>query len=148
MQGLTVYAPFLGILSLIIAWFVYSYVKKQPNGSELMQELEEMIHEGAMAFLKREYSILVIFIIVVFLLLGVLLGEWRTSIAFVTGALCSMLAGFSGMSSATRGNSRTAEAANKSGQAKALNVSYFSGSVMGLAVAGLGLKPPTWGPTW
>jgi len=139
MQGLTVYAPFLGILSLIIAWFVYSYVKKQPNGSELMQELEEMIHEGAMAFLKREYSILVIFIIVVFLLLGVLLGEWRTSIAFVTGALCSMLAGFSGMSSATRGNSRTAEAANKSGQAKALNVSYFSGSVMGLAVAGLGL---------
>ncbi|MFC1532788.1 sodium-translocating pyrophosphatase [Thermodesulfobacteriota bacterium] len=139
MQGLTFYAPFLGILSLVIAWFVYLYVKKQPNGTELMQELEGMIHEGAMAFLKKEYSILVIFIIVVFILLGVLLGEWKTSLAFLTGAFCSMLAGFSGMTAATRGNSRTAEAANKSGQAMALNVSYFSGSVMGLAVAGLGL---------
>lgn len=139
MQGLTVYASFLGILSLIIAYFIYRYVKSQPNGSPLMQELEDMIHEGAMAFLKREYSILVIFIVAVFILLGLLLGEWRTSIAFVTGAFCSMLAGFSGMTAATRGNSRTAEAANKSGQAKALNVSYFSGSVMGLAVAGLGL---------
>ncbi|MFH1489364.1 MAG: sodium/proton-translocating pyrophosphatase, partial [Pseudomonadota bacterium] len=68
MQGLTVYAPFLGILSLIVAWLIYGYVKKQPNGTPLMQELEGMIHEGAMAFLKKEYSILVVFIIVVFLL--------------------------------------------------------------------------------
>ncbi len=139
MQGLTVIAPFLGILSLIIAWLIYGYVKKQPNGTPLMQELEEMIHDGAMAFLKKEYSILIIFIAVVFIVLGLLLGEWRTSVAFVTGAFCSMLAGFSGMSAATKGNSRTAEAATKFGQAKALNVSYFSGSVMGLAVAGLGL---------
>ena len=98
-----------------------------------------MIHSGAMAFLKKEYFVLVFFIAAVFVLLGILLGEWKTSVAFVTGALCSMLAGFSGMTAATRGNSRTAEAANKFGQAKALNVSYFSGSVMGLAVAGLGL---------
>jgi len=139
MQELTIYAPFIGILSLVIAFFVFLYVKKQPNGTPLMQDLEDMIHAGAMAFLKREYSVLIIFIAVVFVLLGLVLGEWRTSIAFVTGALCSMLAGFSGMTAATRGNSRTAEAANKSGQAKALNVSYFSGSVMGLAVAGLGL---------
>ncbi len=139
MQGLTVVAPFLGILSLIIAWLIYGYVKKQPNGTPLMQELEEMIHDGAMAFLKKEYSILIIFIAVVFIVLGLILGEWRTSVAFVTGAFCSMLAGFSGMSAATKGNSRTAEAATKFGQAKALNVSYFSGSVMGLAVAGLGL---------
>lgn len=139
MQGLTIYAPFMGILSLIIAFLIYNYVKKQPNGTPLMQELENMIHEGAMAFLKKEYSILAIFIAVVFIVLGLLLGEWRTSIAFLTGALCSMLAGFSGMTAATRGNSRTAEAANKYGQAKALNISYFSGSVMGLAVAGLGL---------
>lgn len=139
MQGLTIYAPFLGILSLIIAFFIYIYVKKQANGTDLMQKLEGMIHEGAMAFLKKEYSILVLFIAAVFILLGLLLNEWRTSIAFVTGAFCSMLAGFSGMTAATRGNSRTAEAANKSGQAKALNVSYFSGSVMGLSVAGLGL---------
>ena len=139
MQGLTVIAPFLGILSLIIAWLIYGYVKKQPNGTPLMQELEEMIHDGAMAFLKKEYSMLIIFIVVVFIVLGLLLGEWRTSVAFITGAFCSMLAGFSGMSAATKGNSRTAEAATKFGQAQALNVSYFSGSVMGLAVAGLGL---------
>jgi K(+)-stimulated pyrophosphate-energized sodium pump len=138
MQGLTIYAPFLGILGLIIAFLIYNYVKKQPNGTALMQELEQMIHTGAMTFLKREYSILVIFIAVVFLLLGFGIS-WKTSIAFVTGALCSMLAGFSGMTAATRGNSRTAEAATKFGQAKALNVSYFSGSVMGLAVASLGL---------
>ncbi|MDY7036327.1 MAG: sodium/proton-translocating pyrophosphatase, partial [Thermodesulfobacteriota bacterium] len=138
MQGLTNYAPFLGILSLIIAWLIFLYVKKQPNGTDLMQDLEEAIHDGAMAFLKREYSILIIFIAFVFLLLGWGIA-WKTAIAFVTGAFCSMLAGFSGMSAATRGNSRTAEAANKSGQAKALNVSYFSGSVMGLAVAGLGV---------
>ena len=138
MQGLTVYAPFLGILSLIIAWLIYNYVKKQPNGTPLMQELEEAIHTGAMTFLKKEYSVLIVFIAVVFILLGWGIA-WKTAIAFVTGALCSMAAGFSGMTAATRGNSRTAEAANKFGQAKALNVSYFSGSVMGLAVAGLGL---------
>jgi K(+)-stimulated pyrophosphate-energized sodium pump len=138
MQGLTVYAPFLGILSLIIAWLIYNYVKKQPNGSPLMQELESAIHTGAMAFLKKEYSVLIVFIAVVFVLLGWGIS-WKTAIAFVTGTACSIAAGYSGMTAATRGNSRTAEAANKHGQAKALNVSYFSGSVMGLAVAGLGM---------
>ncbi len=138
MIGLTKLAPFVGILSLIIAWLIYGYVKKQPNGNALMQELEDAIHTGAMSFLKREYSVLIIFIAIVFILLGWGIA-WKTAIAFVTGALCSMLAGFSGMTAATRGNSRTAEAANKEGQAKALNVSYFAGSVMGLAVAGLGL---------
>jgi K(+)-stimulated pyrophosphate-energized sodium pump len=138
MQSLTVYAPYLGILGLIIAYLVFLYVKKQPNGSELMKDLEGMIHSGAMAFLKKEYSVLLVFIAIVLLLLGFGIS-WKTSIAFVTGAFCSMLAGFSGMSSATKGNSRTADAANKYGQAKALNVSYFSGSVMGLSVASLGL---------
>jgi K(+)-stimulated pyrophosphate-energized sodium pump len=138
MQELTWVAPFLGILGLIIAFFIYQYVSKQPNGSPLMQELEGMIHKGAMAFLKKEYSVLVFFIIAVFILLA-LAVSWRTAVAFATGAFCSMLAGFSGMSAATKGNSRTAEAANKHGQARALTVSYFSGSVMGLAVASLGL---------
>jgi len=138
MQGLTVVAPFLGIFGLFIAYLIYGYVKKQPNGSQVMQDIEEMIHTGAMAFLKREYSVLAVFIVVVFLLLGIFIS-WRTAIAFFTGALCSMIAGYSGMTAATRGNSRTAEAANKEGQAKALNVSYFAGSVMGLAVASLGL---------
>jgi K(+)-stimulated pyrophosphate-energized sodium pump len=138
MQGLTIYALPLGILGLIVAYIIYRYVKKQPNGTPLMQELEGMIHSGAMAFLKREYSVLVFFIAAVFVLLLIFIS-WRTSIAFVTGAFCSMIAGFSGMTAATRGNSRTAEAASKDGQAKALNVSYFSGSVMGLSVASLGL---------
>ena len=138
MQGLTILAPFVGILSLIIAWLVYNYVKKQPNGNPLMADLEDQIHTGAMTFLKREYTVLIVFIGIVFILLGWGIA-WKTAICFITGALCSMLAGFSGMTAATRGNSRTAEAANKHGQPEALNISYFSGSVMGLAVAGLGL---------
>lgn len=138
MQGLTVYAPYLGIVGLIIAYLIYRYVKSYPNGTQVMRDLEEMIHAGAMAFLRKEYFALTFFIAIVFLVLGFGIS-WNTAIAFVTGALCSMLAGFSGMSSATIGNSRTAEAANKEGQARALNVSYFSGSVMGLAVASLGL---------
>jgi len=67
--------------------------KKQPNGSELMKDLEGMIHSGAMAFLKKEYSVLLVFIAIVLLLLGFGIS-WRTAIAFVTGAFCSMLAGF------------------------------------------------------
>jgi len=138
MQGLTVYAAWLGIVGLIIAYLVFLYVKRQPNGTQVMKDLEGMIHAGAMAFLRKEYSVLVFFIAIVFLLLGFGIS-WRTGMAFVTGAFCSMLAGFSGMSAATKGNSRTADAANKHGQARALNVSYFSGSVMGLSVASLGL---------
>ena len=136
--AMTAYAPYLGVIGLVIAFLIFMYVRKQPSGNEVMKELEDMIHAGAMAFLKREYSILVIFIAAVFVLLG--LGiNWWTGVAFLSGAAASIIAGFSGMSAATRGNSRTAEAANKGGQARALNVSYFSGSVMGLAVASLGL---------
>ncbi|MFP3912020.1 MAG: sodium-translocating pyrophosphatase [Desulfobacteraceae bacterium] len=138
MQGLTIYAPFIGLLSLVIAWLIYGYVKKQDSGNALMKELEDAIHTGAMAFLRKEYSVLLVFIAIVFIILGWGIA-WKTAIAFVTGAACSMGAGFSGMTAATRGNSRTANAANKSGQAKALNISYFSGSVMGLAVAGLAM---------
>lgn len=138
MLQLTVAAPFLALFGLLVAFLLYGYVKKQPNGNELMQKLERQIHEGAMAFLKKEYSILAIFVVIVFLLLGFGVA-WPTAIAFVTGAMCSVAAGYSGMTSATRGNSRTAEAANKHGQARALNVSYFAGSVMGLSVASLGL---------
>jgi K(+)-stimulated pyrophosphate-energized sodium pump len=138
MKGVTNFAPFLGILGLIVAYLIYQYVKKQPNGNKIMQELEEMIHEGSMAFLRKEYSYLAVFVIVVFITL--LIGlNWQTAIAFVTGAICSVCAGVMGMTAATRGNSRTAEAANKHGQAAALNISYFSGAVMGLSVASLGL---------
>jgi len=135
---MTILAPFLGIISLIIAYLIYNYVKKQPNGSQGMQELEELIHVGAMTFLRKEYTVLSGFIVAVFVLLALFISV-KTGVAFITGALCSMAAGFSGMTAATRGNSRTAAAANTQGQARALNVSYFSGSVMGLAVAGLGV---------
>ncbi|MBF0475404.1 MAG: sodium-translocating pyrophosphatase [Deltaproteobacteria bacterium] len=138
MIGYTVFAPFFGIAGIIVAMLIYSYVKSQPNGNEKMQELEEMIHDGAMVFLKREYSILMVFIAAVFGLLTYGIG-WQTGVAFLSGACCSMLAGYFGMTAATKGNSRTAEAANKYGQAKALNVSYLSGAVMGLSVASLGL---------
>ena len=150
----TIAAPFLGLIGLVVAVVIYRYVKKQPNqieGKEVMAKLEEQIHTGAMAFLKREYSILAIFIAIVFALLwlgkDLGLGLW-TAVAFLSGACCSILAGFSGMTAATRGNSRTAAAASGFGnielpeserQATALNVSYFSGAVMGLAVASLGL---------
>jgi len=131
-------SPYLGLLGLLTAFVIYGWVKKQPNGNERIQELEEMIHAGAMAFLRTEYSVLVFFIGIVFILLSAFINI-QTGVAYLVGALCSILAGFTGMSSATAANSRTSWAANQSGQAKALTVSYFGGSVMGLAVASLGL---------
>lgn len=138
MLGLTNVTPFLGIFGLVVAFLIFLYVKKQPNGNEIMQELEEAIHDGAMAFLKKEYMYLSVFIVIVFILLVVGIA-WQTAVAFLTGAVCSIAAGVMGMTAATRGNSRTAEAANKHGQAAALNISYYSGAVMGLSVASLGL---------
>ena len=91
-----------------------------------------------MKFLEKEYTAILFFMAGVFILLTWLI-DWQTGTAFVTGAFCSMFAGFFGMTAATRGNARTAEAANKKGMAAALNVSYYAGSVMGLTVASLGL---------
>ena len=138
MLSYTMYAPMLGLAGLIVAFMIYGWLKKQPNGTERMKELERMIHEGAMAFLKTEYSVLVFFIAIVASLLFFFINR-ETAGAYLAGAACSILAGYIGMSSATRANSRTSWAANQSGQAKALTVSYFGGSVMGLAVASLGL---------
>jgi K(+)-stimulated pyrophosphate-energized sodium pump len=138
MQSISYLAPFLGLFGLLVALLIYAYVKKQPNGTEVMQKIEGYIYEGAMAFLKREYGTLVFFVAAVFILLTIGINFW-TALCFITGALCSMLAGFFGMRSATKGNSRTSWAANQFGMAKALNISYFSGSVMGLSVASLGL---------
>ena len=145
MPNIFLTAPVVAIVCLLVAFGIYRYVAIQPNGNPTMQKIENMIRVGAMAFLKKEYSILGIFIIIVFSFLWLMVDRrfsdpipW-TAIAFVTGAICSMLAGFTGMQAATKGNSRTAEAANKHGQAKALSISFFAGSVMGLSVAGLGL---------
>jgi K(+)-stimulated pyrophosphate-energized sodium pump len=114
------------------------YVRRQSPGSELMRELMEAIQAGAMAFLRREYSILIPFLIVIAALLGVLIG-WRTSVAYLAGGICSVLAGFLGMRAATLANARTSEAARAKGQAMALRVAFNGGAVMGLSVASLGL---------
>ena len=134
----TTWAWAAGMVGLVTAGFVYRYVKSQPAGSDLMIDISTQIHDGAMTFLKREYSVLAVFVLVVTALLA-----WattgQTAIAYVTGALCSVFAGFFGMKSATRANVRTAAAANDEGQGKALRVAFFGGSVMGLSVAALGL---------
>jgi len=137
-MGFTTLAPIVGIGGLIFAWILYSYVSKQPAGNERMREIADMIHEGALAFLGREYRILIGFVIIVAILLGIFIN-YQTAIAYVFGALASMAAGFCGMKAATKANVRTSEAAAKEGQAKALNVAFNGGSVMGMAVASIGL---------
>jgi K(+)-stimulated pyrophosphate-energized sodium pump len=132
------YAPYFGIGGLIFAALIYAYIMRFPEGSEQMRELAIMIHKGAMVFLRREYTILVVFIMVVFLLLWWKIGFY-TGIAFCSGAFCSMLAGFFGMNAATKANVRTAQAAFTHGQSKALSVSFAGGAVMGMSVASLGL---------
>ena len=138
MENLTMYAPILGVIGLLVAGVLYSYVVKQPVGTDVMRELSDAIHDGAMAFLKREYKILSIFVIIVFGLLFTLLSH-QTAYAFLGGAICSVLAGYFGMVAATRANVRTSAAANLSGQAKALSVAFSGGAVMGMSVAALGL---------
>ncbi|MGH7482860.1 MAG: sodium-translocating pyrophosphatase [Longimicrobiales bacterium] len=137
-MGWAVWSPLFGVIGLIGALVLYLYVRKQPSGTELMAELADRIHSGAMAFLRREYSVLFVFLIVVAALLWLAIGSY-TAFAYVTGALSSILAGFFGMSAATRANVRTAAAAKDFGQGKALRIAFFGGAVMGLSVAALGL---------
>ena len=127
-----------GIAGLALAWVTYLYVKSQSPGNEVMQELGAAIHTGAMTFLKREYSYLLPFLVVVAVLLGLALS-WNTAVAYLFGGICSILAGLFGMQAATISNTRTSEAARSDGQAKALRVAFSGGAVMGLSVASLGL---------
>ncbi|HUU50057.1 MAG TPA: sodium-translocating pyrophosphatase [Nitrospinota bacterium] len=138
MEGYVVYAPVFGVIGLITAALIYFYIKRQPSGTKVMIEISEAIHEGAMVFLKKEYKIISIFIIFVFIILSATISFF-TALAFLSGALCSMLAGFFGMKAATRANVRTSQAANQEGQMKALQIAFSGGSVMGLSVASLGL---------
>jgi K(+)-stimulated pyrophosphate-energized sodium pump len=130
--------PILGVIGFAIAIMIYHQVKSQPIGNDKMKEISEAIYNGAMAFLAREYKVLAIFIVIVFVLIWISLGI-QTALAFVGGALCSMTCGYIGMKAATRANVRTTEAARAHGQAAALQVSFNGGAVMGLAVASLGL---------
>ena len=131
-------APLLGIYGLFAAWRIYNQIEEKPAGSDKMIAIAESIHEGAMVFLKREYNILKFFIGIVFGLLAIFINFW-TGVAFLVGAGCSMLAGYFGMSAATKANVRTSQAATSEGQAEALNVAFSGGAVMGLSVASLGL---------
>ncbi|MFZ5625534.1 MAG: sodium-translocating pyrophosphatase [Gemmatimonadota bacterium] len=132
------YAVIAGLAGLGIAFLIYFYLKSQSAGSPAMQALGGLIETGAMAFLRREYTALVPFIILVAALLSRAVGV-QTGIAYVFGGLCSIGAGLFGMKAATKANVRTAEAARASGQGKALRIAFNGGAVMGLAVASLGL---------
>ena len=132
-------APAAAAVGLVVAFVLASWIGKQEEGNERMSEIAGYIHEGAMAFLKREYKTMVIVIAVLFVAIGVLLHSWITAVLYLFGALFSVLAGYFGMSVATKGNVRTANAAMTSGMPKALAVAFRSGAVMGLCVSGLGL---------
>ena len=133
-----VLAPVLGAVGLLCAGLIYLYVARQADGTDRMREIAADIHEGSVTFLKREYSVLGVFIAAVFALVfwGINLA---TALSFLGGALCSLCAGFIGLKAATKANVRTAYAANRDGRDKALNVAFSGGAVMGLAVASLGL---------
>ncbi|UCD94370.1 MAG: sodium-translocating pyrophosphatase, partial [Candidatus Zixiibacteriota bacterium] len=131
-------AQILGVVGILFAVILYFTIKSKHAGTDLMQEIAGRIATGAMVFLKREYSILAIFIVIVFLLLFFNISP-ATAVAFISGACCSMLAGFFGMKAATKANVRTSAAAKSSGQGGALSIAFTGGAVMGMSVASLGL---------
>ena len=131
-------SPALALCALIFAAYKAGYVSKAAPGNSRMQEIASSIAEGASAFLRSEYKILAIFIVVLFVLISLFINL-GTAVCFVIGAGFSMLAGFFGMRVATRANVRTANAAMESGMIKALSIAFSGGSVMGMCVVGLGL---------
>jgi len=132
-----------GVLAMLFAFWKTSWISKQDQGTEKMEQIGANIAEGAMSFLKAEYRVLTIFVIIVAVILG-FANKGNTSssalvsLSFITGALTSGLAGFLGMRVATKANNRTTHAA-RTGLAPALNVAFTGGSVMGLSVVGLGV---------
>ncbi len=138
MEVLTSLSPFVGVLGLLVAFALYITITRQPAGSEIMRGIAAQIEIGAMTFLRREYTVLSVFVVVVAALLGIFLN-WETATAFLSGAVCSVFAGFFGMKAATKANVRTAEAARGHGQGKALLTAFNGGAVMGVSVASLGL---------
>ena len=131
-------APIVGILALIFAMYKAKYVESVSPGTDRMQEIASYIEEGAMAFLKREYRVVAIFMAVLFVVLIVVINI-QTAICFLIGGIFSLAAGYNGMRVATKANVRTANAAREEGMTKALNVAFSGGSVMGMSVVGLGL---------
>ena len=140
---LTYLVPVVGVLALLYAYSRARWVNKQDPGTEKMIEISQAIAEGARTFLRQEYRVLLIFVLVVAALLafanmGRPESSWMIAVSFMVGAFCSALAGFVGMTVATKANVRTTQAARK-GLAPALNVAFSGGLVMGLSVVGLGV---------
>lgn len=131
-------SPVIGILGFLFALATYFWIAKQPAGNAKMQEIAGLIESGSMTFLKKEYSMLIVFLAVVGGLIAWKLGT-NTAICYGLGAFISMLCGYIGMKAATKANVRTAQAAANGGQGAALSVAFFGGSVMGMTVASLGL---------
>ncbi len=140
-MDLTLVPSVLGVVGLVAAAVVYLLVKRYPDGEATVKEIAEQIHRGAMVFMRREYSILAAFALVLFILLLLETKHlgYQTALAFVAGALASAGAGWIGMYTATKANVRTTTAAQQKGAAAALSAAFFGGSIMGLAVASLGL---------
>ena len=138
-MNLLVLVPVLGILALLFAAYLTAKVNKQDAGNDRMKEIAAAISDGARAFLTAEYKILIVFVAVLFVLIGFGIGNWVTAICFVIGALFSTLAGYCGMTVATKANVRTANAAKTGGMNKALSVAFSGGAVMGMCVAGFGV---------
>ena len=133
-------APAIGVVALFVALIFAKRVTAVDAGTDRMKEIAGYIHEGAMAFLKREYKMIAIFVAVLFVILTVTPGlGFTTAVCFLVGAIFSILAGFFGMQVATKANVRTANAAKISGMNKALSVAFSGGAVMGMCVVGLGL---------
>ena len=139
MENYMYLAPVAAVLALLFAAYLAAKVSKQDAGTDRMKEIAGAIAEGARAFLTAEYKILVIFVAVLFVLIGIGVGSWVTAICFVVGALFSTIAGYCGMTVATKANVRTANAAKEGGMNKALSIAFSGGAVMGMCVAGLGL---------
>jgi len=129
----------LGALGLLAALIIYRVVLSYPGGTGKIVAIGDQIHRGALVFMRREYLYLLIFVLVVGAAILVSDLGWRTSTAFLVGALSSASAGFIGMYTATKANVRTTTAAQSKGAAEALTVSFYGGSIMGLTVAAMGL---------
>lgn len=139
MQMFVNVVPVLGVAALLFAGYLATRVNRQDAGTDRMKEISSAISEGAQAFLTAEYKILVFFVLVLFVLIGFGIGNWITAVCFVVGAIFSTLAGYCGMTVATKANVRTANAARQSGMNKALSIAFSGGAVMGMCVAGFGV---------
>ncbi len=139
MENSLIFVPVLAVIALLWAILTTQSIGKKSSGNDRMQEIAGAIAEGARAFLYSEYKVLAIFVVIMFVVIGLGLGSWMTAVCFLVGSIFSVTAGYLGMTAATKANVRTANAAKESGMAAALSVAFSGGSVMGLAVAGLGL---------